>query len=76
MKLMPRKRSTGMTEASVLSQWDHYLEVCKADNDRVVELNGGRNAMSRLSDPLKADYARHAGQRGGRPKKVLEIANG
>lgn len=75
MKLMPRKRSTGMTEASVLSQWARYLEVCKADNDRVVELNGGRNAMSRLSDPLKADYARHAGQHGGRPRKVLETAN-
>ena len=69
MILMPRKRSTGMTEASVLSQWDRYLEVCKADNDRVVELNGGRNAMARLSDPLKSDYARHAGQFGGRPRK-------
>ena len=75
MKLMPQKRKTGMTEASVLSQWDRYLEVCKADNDRVVELNGGRNAMSRLSDPLKAYYARHAGQHGGRPRKVPETAH-
>ena len=76
MKLMPRKRKTGMTEASVLSQWDHYLEVCKADNDRFLLRNGGKNSMARLSDPLKADYARHAGRQGGRPKKVLEIANG
>lgn len=68
MKLMPQKRKTGMTEASVLSQWDRYLEVCKRDNDRFLLRNGGKNSMARLSELNN--------KRGGRPKKVLEIANG
>jgi len=56
-----------MTEASVLSQWDRYLEVCKRDNDRFLLRNGGKNSMARLSELNN--------KRGGRPRKVLETAN-
>ncbi len=67
MKLMPRKRSTGMTEASVLSQWDHYVAVCKEENRRFVDRCGGILVLGRNSNPNN--------KRGGRPRKVLETAH-